>query len=208
MLIELIRGNMSILGFVFILISLVIGLVVHEFSHGYAAYLLGDDTAKSEGRLSLNPLKHIDPVGFFAIMLVGFGWAKPVMMNPYKFKHLRDGIALTALAGPLSNFILAIIGALLLNINAPMVVVAFLQSFVTMNIILATFNILPIPPLDGFKVFGRILPDNIFYKVENFANRYGMYILLILLVTRIIYSIWYPIYGLSMSFMNFLSTLF
>ena len=85
MIFQWINGDLSTLNLIYILISLIIGLTIHEFSHGFVAYKLGDDTAKSQGRLSVNPLHHIDPFGFIAIMLVGFGWAKPVMMNPYKF---------------------------------------------------------------------------------------------------------------------------
>ena len=117
MLFNWLNGSLSTLDFIFIIVSLVLALTLHEFSHGFVAYLLGDDTAKLSGRMFFNPLHHIDIFGFLAIILVGFGWAKPVMMNPYKFKNDRDGIALTALAGPLSNFMLAIIGAFLLNFS-------------------------------------------------------------------------------------------
>ena len=208
MIFNLINGSLSPLEFAFIIISLIIALTLHEFSHGFVAYLLGDDTAKASGRLSFNPLHHIDIFGFIAIMIVGFGWAKPVMMNPYKFKNLRDGISLTALAGPLSNFILAILGALILNFNLPVLISVFLQEFIIMNLILATFNILPIPPLDGFKIFGRILPDNIFYKAEDLERKYGFILILILLVTGVLRYIWYPLFNISYSFIIQLSNLF
>ena len=208
MIFQWINGDLSTLNLIYILISLIIGLTIHEFSHGFVAYKLGDDTAKSQGRLSVNPLHHIDPFGFIAIMLVGFGWAKPVMMNPYKFKHLRDGIMLTALAGPLSNFLLAILGSLLLNFNIPEPINTFVQYFIMLNLILATFNILPIPPLDGFKVLCRVLPDSLFYKVEEFERKYGFILLLVLLITGVLSALWYPIYNLFSILLQYVANIF
>lgn len=208
MIFNWLNGSLSTLDFIFIIVSLVLALTLHEFSHGFVAYLLGDDTAKLSGRISFNPLHHIDVFGFLAIMLVGFGWAKPVMMNPYKFKNARDGIALTAVAGPLSNFLLAIIGAFILNFSLPNLLSVFIQNFIVINLILATFNILPIPPLDGFKVFGRILPDNIYEKAEDLERRYGFILILILLITRVLYYIWYPVFTLFYSLVNQISNLF
>ena len=208
MIFQWINGDLSTLNLIYILISLIIGLTIHEFSHGFVAYKLGDDTAKSQGRLSVNPLHHIDPFGFIAIMLVGLGWAKPVMMNPYKFKHLRDGIMLTALAGPLSNFLLAILGSLLLNFNIPEPINTFVQYFIMLNLILATFNILPIPPLDGFKVLCRVLPDSWFYKVDEFERKYGFILLLVLLITGVLSALWYPIYNLFSILLQYVANIF
>lgn len=208
MFFQWISGGISTIQFVFVIITLIIALSVHEFSHGFVAHMLGDNTAKAQGRMSLNPLKHIDPFGFVAIMLVGFGWAKPVFMNPYNFKNMRDGISLTALAGPVSNLLMAVVGALLLNFSLPILLAVFIQQFIYINVILATFNILPFPPLDGFKVFGRILPDNLFYKAQVFEQKYGFYLILILLVTGVFRIIWYPIFNITIEFISRLSNIF
>jgi len=111
MIFQLLNGQITPVYFIFFIITLLISLTIHELAHAYTSFILGDSTAKLDGRISLNPLHHIDPYGFLAILLVGFGWAKPVMMNPYNFKHYRDGIFFTALAGPVSNIVQAIIGA-------------------------------------------------------------------------------------------------
>ena len=196
MLSRLLGGQISPLYFTFFLVSIIISLTIHEIAHGYVAYLMGDSTAKHSGRLSLNPIHHIDPFGFLALVFFGFGWAKPVMMNPYNFKHYRDGILLTALAGPFSNFLMAIAGSYLMKIPFPEIIQEFLLVFVYLNIILASFNILPIPPLDGYKVFSRVLPDSLYYKAEYIERRYGFYILLGMLITNFLYYIWSPVFNL------------
>lgn len=208
MLFNWLNGSLSTLDFIFIIVSLVLALTIHEFSHSFVAYILGDNTVKLSGRISFNPLRHIDFFGFLSIMLVGFGWAKPVIVNPYKFKNTRDGIALTALAGPMSNFLLAIVGAFLLNFSLSNLLSVFIQNFIVINLILATFNILPIPSLDGFKVFERMLPDSIFEKAENLERKYGFILILILLITRTLYYIWYPIFTISYILINQIRNLF
>ena len=187
------------LSLLYIIPAILIGLTFHEIAHGYTAYLFGDKTAKEQGRLSLNPLKHIDPVGFISMILVGFGWAKPVMMNPYNFKNYKDVIALTAVAGPLANFLMAIIGLLLYKLvfifPVPGVIITFLTVFIQINFMLAAFNILPFPVLDGFKVIMRLFPDSIYDKAFAFERRYGVIILLILILTRVLSFIWTPVFN-------------
>ena len=144
--------------------ALLLALTFHELAHGWIAYRLGDDTAKSHGRLTLNPLAHIDPIGLLALFLVGFGWAKPVPVNPLYFKGDRQrGMLLVGLAGPVTNFILAfitlfIIGALPTAIGAVPHIQGILVTTFRYNVLLGVFNLLPIPPLDGSKVLAYFLP--------------------------------------------------
>ncbi|KAF0091377.1 MAG: metalloprotease [Fusobacteria bacterium] len=202
MIFQLLNGQITPIYFVFFIISLLISLTIHELAHAYTSYKLGDSTAKIDGRISLNPLNHIDPYGFLAILIVGFGWAKPVMMNPYNFKNYRDGIFFTALAGPVSNIIQAILGTLLLNFNFPFIVLEFIQVFVLINIILASFNILPIPPLDGYKVFSRILSNKLYFQAEYYERKYGFIILMVFLISGILRTIWFPVYNFLLNFIN------
>ena len=184
--------------------SLVIGITVHEFSHAYVATSLGDRTARNLGRLSLNPVRHLDPLGSALILLAGFGWGKPVPVSP-AFLRIgeRMGMAMVSLAGPLSNIIAATVFGLSLRANVPgligpeTVVVGFqgsdligfaLVELVKWNLILAVFNLLPIAPLDGFKVALGVLPReaaNSYAKTE----RYGPGILLILILAGIVFGI-------------------
>lgn len=177
------------------IIPAIICLSVHELSHGLAAYWLGDDTAKLDGRISLNPLRHIDPLGFLMLAFVGFGWAKPVMVDMRRFKNPKIGMAITAFAGPLSNIILAIVmlplyGAFVFysqqmpELVASYGVQMFLQT-IYLSVGLAVFNMFPIPPLDGSKVAEAVLPQDMYYKIMRY-ERYGMILLLILIVTGVI----------------------
>lgn len=202
MLFDLFNNRISPLYFIFFIISLLISLTVHELAHAYTSYKLGDSTAKIDGRISLNPLHHIDPYGFLAILIVGFGWAKPVMMNPYNFKNYRDGIFFTALAGPLSNIIMAVAGMLVFNIKLPFIAQEFLSVFININIILASFNILPIPPLDGYKVFSRVLSDKLYYQAEFYERKYGFIILMIFLISGLLRTIWFPVYSFLLNFVS------
>jgi len=171
---------------------LLISLTVHEICHGYAAYFLGDRTAKQMGRLSLNPIRHIDWIGFILLMTVGFGWAKPVPVNMNNFENPKRGMALTALAGPVSNIVLSFISAVLLvflsrqfgnGINEYAYI--FLSLMVQYNAMLAMFNFLPISPLDGSKILFAVLPNRQYYTLMQY-ERYGMIIMIILLSTNIV----------------------
>lgn len=158
---------------------------IHEYAHGYAAYKLGDDTAALSGRLSLNPLAHLDPLGAVCMLLFGFGWAKPVPVNPVRFKKvsMKTGMALTALAGPLSNIILAFISLCLykvfwwLNIlyggggaNFLYFLTMVFRIMTSLNIGLAVFNLLPVPPLDGSRIIFSFLPERLYWKVMRYEN--------------------------------------
>ena len=156
-------------------------IVFHEVSHGVAAYLLGDPTAKAQRRLSLNPIRHIDPFGALMMLLVGFGWAKPVPVDMRYFKKPKSGMAMTALAGPLSNFILAYVMMLLAYLFLGIFVVnEVAYSAVTQGVLdfciltaslsigLGVFNLIPFPPLDGSKILGILLPDRIYYKILRY----------------------------------------
>jgi Zn-dependent protease len=202
MIFDLFNNRISPLYFVFFIISLLISLTIHELAHAYTSFKLGDSTAKIDGRISLNPLNHIDPYGFLAILIVGFGWAKPVMMNPYNFKNYRDGIFFTALAGPVSNVVMAIVGMLIYNINLPLLAQEFLGVFININIILASFNILPIPPLDGYKVFSRILSNKLYFQAEYYERRYGFIILMVFLISGLLRTIWIPVYNFLLNFIS------
>jgi len=160
--------------FIFIIVILIMSVVIHEVSHGYAALALGDPTAKYQGRLTLNPLSHLDPVGSFLVPLLGYwaggfiiGWAKPVPFNPYNLRNPKWGEALVAAAGPISNIALAIIFGLIIRFYGETMSQAFFiltTGVVKINIILALFNLIPIPPLDGSKILFSILP----YKWQRF----------------------------------------
>ncbi len=202
MIFDLFNNRISPLYFIFFIISLLISLTVHELAHAYTSFKLGDSTAKIDGRISLNPLHHIDPYGFLAILIVGFGWAKPVMMNPYNFKNYRDGIFFTALAGPVSNILMAIFGMLIFNIKLPFIAQEFLSVFININIILASFNILPIPPLDGYKVFSRVLSNKLYYQAEFYERKYGFIILMVFLISGLLRTIWFPVYNFLLNFVS------
>ena len=163
-------------------------LTIHETCHGLVAYALGDPTAKSMHRLSLNPLHHIDWFGLVMMFAAGFGWAKPVPVDPRYFKKPKEGMAFTALAGPVSNFLLALLLMLiskLIYLYAPYtmawnVVFSFcLYTAAPLSIGLGLFNLIPIPPLDGSKVVAVLLPDQAYMKLMRY-ERYGMLILLVL----------------------------
>lgn len=143
--------------YIFAIPSLIIASTVHEYAHALAATRLGDYTAKAEGRLTLNPLTHIDPIGALLMVLVGFGWSKPVPVNEYNFEKPVLHTAITAAAGPISNIILVIISAILFKLFPILPILIF----IIVNISLATFNLIPIPPLDGHKIIRAILPKNL-----------------------------------------------
>lgn len=174
----------SLLSTVTRLAAVLLCLTVHESCHGLVAYALGDPTARREHRLSLNPLRHIDWFGLLMMFVAGFGWAKPVPVNPNYFKKPKQGMALTALAGPVSNFLLALLTLLAARIfcdvaaysEANQRILDFLLMVALLSIGLGLFNLLPIPPLDGSKVLFAVLPDRAYNQLMRY-ERYGMLLL-------------------------------
>lgn len=173
---------------IIVVLAALLCITFHECSHGYVAYRLGDPTAKNQGRLTLNPLKHIDIFGLIMMAVFKFGWAKPVPVDMRYFKNPKTGMAITALAGPVSNLILAfiflIIRAILYAYYSGGAVIATLITFceytAVLSIGLAVFNVIPIPPLDGSKILFSLLPDKAYYKILKY-ERYGFIVLMAIL---------------------------
>ncbi len=175
--------------FIFSILVLIFSVIVHEVSHGYSAYLLGDNTAKYAGRLNLNPLNHLEWFGSFILPVLtylggGFiiGWAKPVPFNPYNLKNQRWGEAIVAIAGPLSNIFIALVFGLLIRFGiATQLGPAFVNIsaiIIMINLVLATFNLVPVPPLDGSKILFSLLPYNMYY-VRDFLEKNGFFLILL-----------------------------
>ena len=184
---------------------------IHELAHGYAAYKLGDKTAKNQGRLTFNPLHHIDPIGMIMILVFGFGYAKPVPININRLKNPKRDVAIVSLAGPLSNLVLAFISNFLCytvcyfvdiwsNKFGYIVAIFFLYS-ASINMMLCVFNLLPIPPLDGSKVLASLLPTKAYYKYMQY-EKYAMIVLLVLLATGILSPV---LSDISSALMDFIS---
>ena len=181
------------LGYIFLILVLILSVVIHEVSHGAMANHLGDPTAKYAGRLTLNPIRHLDPIGsvilpiFLVIMarLTGggiiFGWAKPVPINPYNFRDQKYGSAKVALAGPASNFAIALVFGTALRFLPHLSLISgislIFSYIVYINILLAVFNLLPIPPLDGSHILFTFLPEK-FANIKLFLHQFGIFILL------------------------------
>lgn len=182
MIFDILRHGMSLSVFIQLMARVFIVfciMPIHEYAHALIASKLGDDTARLSGRLTLNPFAHVDPIGAIMILLVGFGYAKPVSVNPRNFKNPKKGMALTALAGPVSNLILALIflipaygiEAFVYDNNPMMQAIAiFLSSAASLNVGLAVFNLIPVPPLDGSRIFNVIIPSKYYFKIMQYER--------------------------------------
>jgi Zn-dependent protease len=174
--------------FLILAVVLLYSVILHETAHGWAALLFGDDTAKARGRLTLNPIPHIDPVGAIMLFLVGFGWAKPVPVNYERLKDSRFGLLCVALAGPLTNILIATAAIFLLSIpgvGRNSVAAGLLPLIAHVNILLGAFNLIPLPPLDGSRILMEFLPEG---PRRGFArlDRVGFFLLAFLLLTGLL----------------------
>lgn len=164
--------------------GLLVAISFHELAHGYVAYLLGDNTAKARGRLTLDPLAHIDPIGFLMLIFVGFGWAKPVPVDYRNLKRRKRDVILVSIAGSATNFILAIVFALIMALTvkfgASTMVSRIFFYAIQYNLVLGLFNMIPVPPLDGSKVLASLLPMK--YEIKFYQYERYMYLLLVLLL--------------------------
>lgn len=172
-----------LINYIILAVVFLVSIGFHEFSHAFIAYKLGDSTAKNQGRLTLNPLKHVDAFGALMVLIAGIGWAKPVPINPMYFKDRKKGTMLVSLAGPLSNILLAFLFAFpfvyisskynlsgIRNWNLKIIILLLSNEFIKLNLTLAVFNLIPVPPLDGSKILGVILPSRQYYKMMEYEN--------------------------------------
>ena len=167
------------IGYLYSIPAVLIAIILHEYAHGFVSWKLGDPTPKKDGRLSLNPLNHLDPIGTLCLLVFHMGWAKPVEINPNYYKNPKLGTVLVSLAGPVTNFIIAFISMIaLVKLNPERVAFYILMYLVIINIGLGVFNLIPIPPLDGSKVLSAILPERLYFGYM----KYEKYFMLVLLV--------------------------
>lgn len=198
--------DFSLTGLIAGLPGLVIALVIHEYAHAKAADVMGDFTPRMTGRLTLNPMAHIDPIGLIMLLVVRFGWAKPVMINARNFRNWRQGELLVALAGPVANLLVAFISLLTMAVLFKLGMFSegvrlVLSMMVLFNINFAIFNMLPLPPLDGSKVLMVLLPGRLAYKLMS-LERYSFIILIFLMMTPFLTMILIPLQRLVLSVFN------
>lgn len=197
MLFNALRGgdfSSALIVLLYSLLGVMVAMTVHEWAHAFAAYKLGDPTAKNLGRMSLDPIKHMDPIGTICLVLFGFGWARPVMVNPRNLKNYRRDDAIISLAGPIMNLLTAFLflGIYFLVLFTfgitNEIVLNILNYIISINLGLGIFNLIPIPPLDGFHVINSIFIRKSF-KVVEFLQRYGFIILIVLLASGVLTNI-------------------
>jgi Zn-dependent protease len=170
------------LGFAIIALGILSAITIHEFAHAWVADKLGDPTPRYQGRVTLDPRSHLDPIGTLAIFIAGFGWGRPVPFDPYNLKDPQRDTALIALAGPVSNLILAGVITLLIHSGVLGAFATIGAILIQLNVMLAVFNLVPVHPLDGSKIIMAFLPQDAAYEYEAFMARYGMVVLLLLIV--------------------------
>jgi len=210
----------------YIIPVILISLTVHEFAHGWVAYKQGDHTAKNYGRLTLNPLVHLDPVGTLMIVITtiagsGIGWAKPVPFNPSYFRNWKRGTRYVGLAGPVSNFLMAIVSGIIFKVLAVVEIsiptgigtaivggaLTFFQYMVVVNISLGVFNLLPVPPLDGSKIFGTLLPDRLYAMMLQNEMYIGYaFLAIVIFFPQVLHSVLIPLVNGAWDVLDFLLT--
>lgn len=197
--------NNYLIDFLIVLPAVLIAISFHEFAHAAAAYAMGDPTAKNEGRLSVNPAKHIDPIGLLMLMIARFGWAKPVPVNENNFKNRTMGSLLVSIAGIGMNILIAIVAFIILhftqNLFQNYAYFEVMSSIIRINIAFAAFNLLPVPPLDGSKILVALLPSKYRYMAYKYEN-YGTVILILLLITGTLGIVLNPIVNVIIAFIT------
>ena len=187
--------------------ALLISITIHEFAHARTSYALGDPTPKMTGRLSLNPLNHLDPLGLLMLWFFRFGWAKPVQINPFYYEDRKKGTILVSIAGPLSNLLLAFITLIILKLGIfSGLPLSFLYTLYMYNLILAVFNLIPIPPLDGSKILMGLLPGRQAYEFSKLEN-YGPIILILFIYLGLLDTILDPMINVVWTGLNTLTNL-
>lgn len=187
-------------GFLILIVCLILSIGIHEFAHAFTAYKLGDVTPKNQGRVTLNPFAHIDPLGLLLVVIAGFGWGKPVEFDIYNLRNPKRDVLLIALAGPLSNILLAFVlhvFSVFYGINP------IINQLLMMNLVLAVFNLIPIAPLDGFNIVTGLLPYDIAYKWRD-LEQYGIFILIALVLFNGTQYIIYPAVSIILGIFNLL----
>jgi Zn-dependent protease len=187
-------------GFLILIVCLILSIGIHEFAHAFTAYKLGDVTPKNQGRVTLNPFAHIDPLGLLLVVIAGFGWGKPVEFDIYNLRNPKRDVLLIALAGPLSNILLAFVlhvFSVFYGINP------IINQLLIMNLVLAVFNLIPIAPLDGFNIVTGLLPYDIAYKWRD-LEQYGIFILIALVLFNGTQYIIYPAVSIILGIFNLL----
>lgn len=220
--------NLSLERLIMLLPLILIVLPVHELAHGYVAYKLGDPTAKDAGGLTLNPLRHLDPFGLIMMVVAGVGWAKPVPVNSSYFKNRKAGMILVSMAGPLSNLILAFIFMLLWGLVVKLIAIGvivintaamntfigylidFFSFFISVNISLAVFNLIPVPPLDGSRLISAFIPEESYYRFARYEQYIGLAFIILVIVlpgntfSKFIQFFVDPIFKSMSSFVSFI----